>query len=151
MDESLSKKYNQYSGNILFHISSRIKENQYSKENFLELIKNLENENILISAEPSDIDNAKWIEENSKATFIQTKSFSDLCGLIKNVKLFVTLDGGAMHIAPALGIKTISISGKTNMDKWYPWGYRNLVIQTETKIANDNDVEKILEKINKNI
>ncbi len=51
---------------------------------------------------------------------IQTSSLIDLSGLIKNVKLFVTLDGGAMHVAPAIGVKTISISGKFIIHhKWF--------------------------------
>jgi heptosyltransferase-3 len=75
----------------------------------------------------------------------------DLTGLISNVKLFVTLDGGAMHIAPALGVKTIAISGKTNMDKWYPWGYKNLVIQDKSKIAENIEPELIIDKIKENL
>jgi len=63
------------------------------------------------------------------------------------MKLFVTLDGGAMHVAPALGVKTISISGKTNMDKWYPWGYKDLVIQDNSKFANNIGSHIVFNKI----
>ena len=112
----LSDKYKEYSNHILFHISSRIKDNQYSNDNFLKVINELKNYNILISAEPVDFDNAKYIESNSHAKFIKTSSLNDLGGLISNVKLFITLDGGAMHLGSALGIKTISISGKTNIE-----------------------------------
>jgi ADP-heptose:LPS heptosyltransferase len=148
--DDLKNRYKQYKNNILFHISSRIKENKYSKEKFKTIIDNID-ANILISAEPVDFESAKWLEENTKAKWIKTDSLIDLAGLISNVKLFVTLDGGAMHIAPALGIKTIAISGKTNMNKWYPWGYKDLVIQDKTKIAENIEVEKIIEKIKDNI
>ncbi len=90
-----------------------------------------------------------WIGK-TKATFMQTTSLVDLAGLIKNVKLFVTLDGGAMHIAPALGTKTISISGETNMNKWCPWGYEDLVIQNDSKIANNIQQDIIINKIKEN-
>ena len=147
IDQKLLDKYMSYKNFILFHISSRIKENRYSKENFKKLIDEWDGYNILISAEPDDFKNAQWLDNNTKATFIQTSSLQDLGGLIKNVKLFITLDGGAMHLAPAVGTKTISISGKTNMDKWYPWGYKNLVIQDKSRIANNIDPNTIIQKI----
>jgi len=143
IDYPIVKRYFKYRGYILFHISSRIKENKYDKENFKKVIDNLSNFPILISAEPCDFESALWLNSNTNARFIKTSSLNDLGGLIKNVKLFITLDGGAMHLAPALGTKTISISGKTNMEKWYPWGYKELVIQHKSKIANNIDAEDI--------
>jgi len=148
--KELKEKYNSYKGYILFHISSRIKENQYSKEKFKKIIDKLD-ENVIITAEPSDFENAKWLSENTNAKWIKTNNLLDLTGLISNVKLFVTLDGGAMHIAPALGVKTIAISGKTNMNKWYPWGYRDLVIQDKSKIAENIAPELVVEKVKENL
>ena len=145
------KKYERYKNHILFHISSRVKENRYPKEKFKEVIDGVNFDNILITAEPNDIENAKWLEKNTKAKFIQTSSFEDLTGLIANMKLFITLDGGAMHVAPALGVKTISISGKTNMNKWYPWGYKELVIQDNSKVAKNIDSKKIVKAIEENM
>ena len=147
IDNDLSDKYKEYSNYILFHISSRIKENKYDKEKFKQVFDKLEGYQILISAEPDNFESAVWLEQNTKAKFIKTSSLQDLGGLIKNVKLFITLDGGAMHLAPAVGTKTISISGKTNMDKWYPWGFKDLVIQDISKIANNIATHMIIEKI----
>lgn len=147
----ITNKYVKFQGFILFHISSRKTENQYSKEKFKAIIENLDTENIILSAEPIDFEKAQWLSKHTKATFIKTSSLEDLAGIIKNVTLFVTLDGGAMHVAPALGIKTIAISGETNMNKWYPWGYKDLVIQNKSKVANDNEVHKIFEKIAKEV
>jgi heptosyltransferase-3 len=148
--ENLKEKYKGYKNYILFHISSRIKENRYPKEKFKNIINNL-NEKIIITAEPSDFENAKWLEENCKAKWIKTENLLDLAALISNVKLFVSLDGGAMHIGPALGVKTIAISGKTNMNKWYPWGYKNLVIQNKSKISGNIEPKIIVDKIKENL
>jgi ADP-heptose:LPS heptosyltransferase len=148
---NVSSKYEKYNEYFLFHISSRKKENKYGEEKFKEIIKNLEYDKILITAEPIDFDKAKRLNVQTKATFIQTSSLEDLSGLIKNVKLFITLDGGAMHVAPALGIKTISISGYTNMDKWYPWGYKELIIKDKSKIANNISPKTVLDVINTTI
>ncbi|HIP11444.1 MAG TPA: lipopolysaccharide heptosyltransferase family protein [Arcobacter sp.] len=151
IDKNLTDKYKDYSDYILFHISSRIKENQYEKENFKKVIDNLNTNKILISAEPIDFESAQWLDENTEAKFINTSSLNDLGGLIKNIKIFITLDGGAMHLGPAVGTKTISISGKTNMAKWHPWGYKELVIQNYTKKADDIDVNIIFQKIKENL
>jgi heptosyltransferase III len=148
ISEELSQKYSNFNEYTLFHISSRIKENKYSKKKYKELFDSLPEKKIIISAEPADFDMAKWLDENTSATFIKTKSLQDLGGLIKNVKLLVTLDGGAMHLGPAVGTKTISISGKTNMNKWYPWGYKDLVIQNDSRLANDIEKEQIIKVIN---
>jgi len=148
--EEIKKKYENYKDYILFHISSRIKENRYSKEKFKIIIDRLD-ENILVTAEPNDFENAKWISEHTKAKWIKTKSLLDLAGLISNIKLFVSLDGGALHLGPALNVKTITISGKTNMNKWYPWGYKNLVIQDKSRIAENINPELVVEKIKENL
>lgn len=151
LDNTLTEKYQKYHNFILFHISSRITENQYSKENFKTIIDQLDYPNILITAEPQDTENAKWLEKNTQAIFIPTTSIIDLSALIYHIKLLITLDGGAMHIAPALGKPTIAISGKTNMKKWFPWGYKELVVQNSSKIANNNSTFKIIEKIQQHI
>ncbi len=51
ISDEIIKKYEQYKTYVLFHISSRIKENKYSKENFKKVIDELKYDNILISAE----------------------------------------------------------------------------------------------------
>jgi hypothetical protein len=37
------------------------------------------------------------------------------------------------------------------MDKWYPWGYKNLVIQDKSKIAENIEPELIIDKIKENL
>jgi ADP-heptose:LPS heptosyltransferase len=148
VDITRVKEYIQYTDYVLFHISSRVSENRYSIKHFKQIIDNLERNNILISAEPQDVHNACWIENNTQATFIPTSSLEDLAALIQNVKLCVTLDGGVMHIAPALGVKTIAISGKTNMNKWHPWGYNDLVLQDKSRIASNINPQIVVRTIN---
>lgn len=152
VDEKLALNYKEYKNKILFHISSRILENKYSEDNYSVLFKKMNNYNIIISAEPDDFHIAENLSaKHDNVDFVKTKSLHDLAALIKNVKLFVTLDGGAMHIAPAVGTKTICISGKTNMNKWYPWGYKDLVIQDSTMFANNINSDLVLKKIEDNI
>jgi hypothetical protein len=37
------------------------------------------------------------------------------------------------------------------MNKWCPWGYKNLVIQHESKTAENIEPETIIKKIEENI
>lgn len=148
---SLKEKFVYHSEAILFHISSRILDNQFPKEKFLVIIEHLKSYPVLISAEPQDVSKAQWLADKSHATFVKTSSLNELGGLIANVKLFVTLDGGAMHLAPALGTKTIALSGKTNMQQWHPWGYAHLVLQDDSKKAENIDLASIIKTIQENL
>ena len=148
VEDEYEEKFREYKGKILFHISSRVKENKISKEKFKRIFDKLEN--VIFTAEPNDFENAIWLEQNSNAKWIKTNSLFDLAGVIKNSKLFVSLDGGALHLGPAIKVKTLALIGKTNMDKWYPWGYKNLVLQDESKIAENIDEKLIIEKIKEN-
>ncbi len=147
---SIEDKFIQnFHGKILFHISARMKENQMSFEKLKRILEKL-NIEIFITADPKDWKMAKKLE-NNKVKFIQTKSFLEWAGIIKNAKLFVTLEGGAMHIAPALGVKTIAFFGKSNINKWHPWGYKDLVLQDKSKIAENINDELIVERIKENV
>ena len=148
LEDEYVEKFRELKGKILFHISSRVKENKISKEKFKRIFDRLDN--VIFTAAPEDFENAKWLEENTNAKWIKTNSLLDLAGVIKNSKLFISLDGGALHIGPALGVKTIALFGKTNKNKWYPWGYKDLVLQDKTKIAENIDEELIIEKIKEN-
>jgi len=150
VSEELKEKYKNYKGYILFHISARMEKNKYPKEKFKEIIDKLDI-NILITAEPNDFESAKWLEENTKAKWIKTSSLLDLAGLISNVRLFVTLEGGAMHISSAIRIKTIALFGVSNINRWYPWGYKNLVIQDKSKVAKNIKPEIVVNKIKENL
>jgi len=149
IEDEYIKKFSEYKNKVLFHISSRIKENKISKETFKIIFDTLKN--VIFTAEPIDFNSAKWLEKNTNAKWIKTNSLLDLAGVIKNSKLFVSLDGGAMHMGPALGIQTIALSGKTDMNKWYPWGYKDLVIQDNSKIAENIDEKLIIEIIKDNL
>ena len=149
IEDEYIEKFKEYNGKILFHISSRMKKNQISFEKLKRIFKKF-NKQIFITADPKDWQMAKNLE-NEKIKFIKTNNFLELAGIIKNSKLFITLEGGTMHLAPALGIKTIALFGISDINKWYPWGYKNLVIQDKSKIAENIDENLIIEKIKEHI
>jgi ADP-heptose:LPS heptosyltransferase len=146
LENEYVEKYRDLNIELLFHISARMKDNQMSFEKLQSIFKRL-NKKIFITADPKDWNIATNLEELKNVQFIKTNSFLDWAGLIKNSKFFVTLEGGAMHIAPALGVKTMALFGKSNINKWYPWRYKHLVLQNESKIAENINNDLIINKI----
>jgi len=153
LEDEYVEKYASYGIELLFHLSSRRKENRLSTNNLLKLCKKIKNAGIKLSltAAPGDREIARALENELKVSFIETPTILDLAGAIKNAKLFLTLDGGTVHLGPALGVKTIAVFGSTPLERWYPWGYKELTIKSKTGNVNDIDLEEILQKVEANI
>lgn len=146
-------KYSNYEGFNCFHISARMKNNQLSEDKLIEIIENIDKTKFIITAEPKDYILAEKLAKKFNVLFLKTSSFEDLGALFKNLNLVITLEGGAMHLSPAVGTKTVALFGQSEIDRWYPWGYKNLVIQDNSKIANNinaADLIRLLQKENKN-
>lgn len=150
LPEKLKNKYASYKNIVVFHISARMKKNQMSFEKLKKIFLKLD-QPIYITAEPKDFELARKLEEETSVTFKKTDSFLDLGAFISNAKLFITLEGGAMHLAPALGVKTIALFGVSDINRWHPWGYKDLVLQDESKIAENIDNDLIVTHIKNNL
>lgn len=62
-------------------------------------------------------------------------SISQLMALIKRYSMFLTVDTGPMHIAAALGVRTIALFGPGDFNKW---AYKNpsfMVIRKEVRCS----------------
>lgn len=133
---------------IVLHISSRKETNRLSNTQWIALIKELKRfGELFINFVKQDEKLAKEIAQKSDTKLVPTKNIEELIGLFLQAKLIVTLDGGALHIAPALGIKTIGILGSTKLERWYPWGYKELTIKSPTNNAKDIDIKEIVKKV----
>ncbi|MGP2657899.1 glycosyltransferase family 9 protein [Malaciobacter sp. WC5094] len=140
-----------YYGYSAFHISARMKNNQMSFNKLVDIVNSLPSDKFIITAEPKDYKIAKMISKMCNIEFKKTTSFLDLGALFCNLKLLVTLEGGAMHLAPAVGLKTIALFGVSPLERWFPWGYKELVIQDKSLIAENIDKNLIISKIKENI
>ncbi|MBF0328442.1 MAG: glycosyltransferase family 9 protein [Nitrospirae bacterium] len=142
---------------IAFHISSRKKDNRWSIENFIALgnlvSKNLKASILLLWSpgsesnvyHPGDDEKAEVFTAalGAKATAYKTKNLSELIAALSASNLVVCCDGGAMHIAAALGKSIVTIWGSTRQDRWRPWGTRHLILQDKSKKAGDVSVEAV--------
>ncbi|NOX15265.1 MAG: glycosyltransferase family 9 protein [Epsilonproteobacteria bacterium] len=148
--DKFRKKHNNFNDIVLFHISARMKKNQMSFGKLKKILTKL-NIPIYLTSEPKDFKMASKLAKETSAIFVKTDSFLNLGGIISKSKLFVTLEGGAMHLAPAIGIKTLALFGVSDISKWHPWGYKDLVLQDKSKVAENINEDLIVKKIMENI
>jgi ADP-heptose:LPS heptosyltransferase len=52
----------------------------------------------------------------------------ELAALLAQCRLCVCCDGGAMHVAAAVGTPTVAIFGAADPRRWAPWGPRHRVL-----------------------
>jgi ADP-heptose:LPS heptosyltransferase len=145
---------------IAFHISSRKPENRWSAEKFIKLAKLIlknHDVNVMLLWSPGSENNPYHPGDDEKAEFIskavpeiipyKTVHLGELIAALSLAEVVVCLDGGAMHIAAALGKPIVTIWGSTDPARWRPWGVRHALIQGNNKKADDVDVDSVYEAI----
>lgn len=140
---------------VAMHISSRKENNRWPAERFIELgnelIKKYNVMPLLLWApgsgknprHPGDDEKAAEIAKNMVSTpfLYKTTMLKELIAAISVCKLVVCCDGGAMHIAAALGKPIISIWGSTDKRRWSPWKVENIILQKGRNAAEVNAEE----------
>lgn len=79
---------------------------------------------------------------NFKAPTFYSLDLREIAALIANTTLFIGADSGMMHLASSSGTPTIGLFSVSNMDRYQPYGRRNMGINT-----NDKSFEDILDII----
>jgi heptosyltransferase III len=144
IDEKNEGKYLKYKHYNCFHISARMENNKIGEDKLNEILEKIDKKKLILTSEPSDYELAEYLATKFDIEFVKTKSFIDLGALFKNLDFVISLEGGAMHLASAVGTKIVTLFGQSDINRWYPWGYKNLVIQDDSRIANNIDVNKLL-------
>ena len=105
---------------------------------------------VAVSAEDARL--GEKVAREAGAEFASTASLDELAGYVWAAKFVLTLDGGVAHLAPALGVKTVLVLGKTDAARWAPiyGGAEFTVLQSVSKRAQDVADEEIYEAV-KNI
>lgn len=66
-----------------------------------------------------------------------TTALRELIGAIAACDRMVLSDGGAMHIAAALGKPLVAFFGQSDLGRWRPWRARAEIVQSATREASD--------------
>lgn len=132
---------------ICINFSRRMEENRYWKvENYVGLIRKLKKLNIqtIVTSVPKD---AALVQQMLATLRFQIPSYysdslKDFAAVINLCDVFVTLQGGAMHIAAAVGTPTVALFGKNNPKIWAPWGEGHMILRRGND-ANLIEIEEV--------
>jgi ADP-heptose:LPS heptosyltransferase len=69
-----------------------------------------------------------------------TTTLAALSGALAACHLMFCADGGAMHMAAALGVPTVALFGDSPVRRWRPWGVRHEVLQAPSGDVADIEV-----------
>ncbi|MDA8339574.1 MAG: hypothetical protein M0Z70_09780, partial [Nitrospiraceae bacterium] len=79
----------------------------------------------------------------------KTTQLKELIAALSLADIVVCCDGGAMHIAAALGKPIVTIWGSTDPNRWKPWGVRHVILQGESKRAENISAQAVLDAVEK--
>lgn len=98
---------------------------------------------------PGDDDKAKAVLKlaTGRASLFPfaTSDLPDLIAGIAACDAVVCSDGGAMHLAAALGKPIVCFFGDSPVDRWRPWGVRHTVLQAASGRVEDIPLDEVLE------
>lgn len=128
---------------IAFHISSRKPQNRWPRERFKELGDKIQEEfglrvmllwspgNSGNALHPGDDESADWLITSMKKRPLayRTERLTELIAAMGLCELVFCMDGGAMHVAAALGKPVLTVWGTTDRRRWAPWGVPNIILQ----------------------
>jgi heptosyltransferase-3 len=73
-----------------------------------------------------------------------TVELRDLIGALSVCDAIVCPDGGAMHLAAALGKPIVALFGDSSPERWRPWGVPHRVLRPQSRSLTDLGVEEVL-------
>jgi len=74
---------------------------------------------------------------------VRTEALGDLIAGLALCDRVVLSDGGAMHLAAALGKPIVCLFGRSDARRWRPWGVPNELLQPPTKDVKDLSVAEV--------
>jgi len=85
---------------------------------------------IVVTSGPGEEALAHQLQQSvSDAVVITGLSIPELAELIRGARLYIGNDSGPMHLATAVGTRTVAIWGSSSSVRWHPWGVEHRVVQ----------------------
>ena len=145
---------------IGIHISARKPSQRWPADRFAALIRALGERHqarIVLFWAPGSQTNAQHPGDDEKAATVlhrcdglpvlpwPTEVLGELIGGLAACDQVVLADGGAMHIAAGLGKPIVGLFGKSDRNRWRPWGVPHQLLQMPSEDVADLSVETVLE------
>lgn len=141
------------------HLSAREKSRRWPAEKYIELIRRLASPERGFAlfwspgaadhpAHPGDDEKAGQVLaacQGMRAVPVVTERLEELIAALSLCDGFVGADGGAMHLAAALKLKTAALfeNSEAKRTRWYPWGAPHVLLQPTTFAVADISVEQV--------
>lgn len=144
---------------LAVHISARKPRQRWPEENFVGLMAELHRRHrlqFLLFWSPGDEDNPLHPGDDRKAARIieatrglpvypfPTGTLKELIAGLSLCQRTVCSDGGAMHVAAALGMPIMCFFGNSDASVWYPWGVPHRLLQKPSFDVKDIGVDEAL-------
>jgi ADP-heptose:LPS heptosyltransferase len=129
---------------IAVHISARRPRQQWPAERFAQVINAIHAQcgaRFMLLWAPGAANDPRHPGDDAKAeevrrlvgtaiplTPMPTHSLQELAGALACADLMLCIDGGAMHVATALGKPVVALFGDSPVHRWRPWGVPHEVI-----------------------
>lgn len=157
--DAVRAKLGQASASVAVHISARRPAQRWPAQRFAELITRLHRKHGWGAAlvwspgppnhptHPGDDEKAREVIEavGRQPWFIpySTGRLAQLIGCLAACDAVICSDGGAMHLAAALGKPTVALFGDSSAERWRPWTARYDVLQPPSRNVGDVLVEDV--------
>lgn len=137
---------------IAIHISARKPTQRWAAENFVQLIQELHQETgarFLLLWSPGAENNPLHPGDDEKAATIMqglralpclaypTHTLKELIAALSLADSVICSDGGAMHLAAALQKPIVCLFGRSDAQRWHPWGVAHKVLQAASREVMD--------------
>ena len=143
---------------IALHISARKPSQRWPVERYAALMRALGAEaDFLLLWSPGAADHPQHPGDDAKARAVMdaagglplraypTLELRDLAAALSLADYVICSDGGAMHIAAALGKPILCFFGDSDAARWHPWGVPHRLLQPESRDAADISLEAALQ------
>jgi heptosyltransferase-3 len=137
------------------HISARRPAQRWPLERYAELIRELQKKTRVMllwapgaagdARHPGDDEAAGRLAAETNALAVPTPDLRSLIAALSRAERVICPDGGAMHLAAALGKPVVALFGDSPVERWRPWGVAHRVVRPDSRNLRDLAVEPVLE------
>jgi ADP-heptose:LPS heptosyltransferase len=139
---------------VAVHISARRRTQRWPAERHVALIRSLRTPAMLLWS-PGPPDHPQHPGDDDKAAEIarvlgdavvpyRTATLPGLIGALAACDDVICADGGAMHLAAALGKPIVALFGDSSVERWRPWGVPHRIARADSRDVADLPMEKVL-------
>ena len=156
---TLPREWSRYSGPVIaLHLSSRKLYQRWPADRFAELARTLHEKldaKFLLLWSPGGADNPLHPGDDEKARDaltstaglplhpIPTERLEDLIASLSLCDSIICSDGGAMHLAAALGKPIVCLFGDSDPEHWGPWKVPSVVLHPASREVTDLSAEEV--------